>query len=271
MNISNMYDLFHGLAENRDDLNGNFPSQLAAADVVLNITRQSPWKQADMNAKREQLHTQLDSWYKTGPFSSQKWSTTTTTIAWQPLGERAKIFYSDMESYIRSCISRIHDQDTSVNNHIVDDPEYPVGHMPIFCDLVRLIVGTVDYTPLPREYRALTAANRSVLSEPNPVKTALQYDGVWMQLLKDIVAYVRWAEDFQGVEDVQDICNLTKMAASVQRNKIELETEYHRLLAMRTDLEENAGLTIARHRHHQEDQGSATHVLMHKLLHLTQV
>jgi hypothetical protein len=72
--------------------------------------------------------------------------------------------------------------------------------MPLFCDLVRLIVGTVDYTPLPREYKALTSNHNHILQTFNAVKTALQRDGVWMQLLKDMVAYVLCAEEEKDFE-----------------------------------------------------------------------
>lgn len=271
MNRYNMYDLHHHLAENTDDLNANFPSKIAAAERVLDILRQPRWTQAEKHAKCVELHTQFDNWYKSGPFSSQKWSTATTAIEWQPLVPRAKIFYADMESYIRSCIWRLETQDTSVNNHVTDDPEYPVGHMPLFCDLVRLIVGTVDSTHLSREYEALTSNHRYVLCEVNPVKTALQRDGVWVQLLKDMVAYVRCAEkeaeDIQGGFNPRDTaCNLTKMTASVEESILALKTEYDRLLEMRRELQVNAGLTIARNRHRQV---GPTHALMHKLLHLT--
>ena len=277
MNRSNMYDLHHYLADNTDDLNGNFPSQIAAAERVLDILRQPPWEQADKNAKREQLHTRLDNWYKSGPFSSQKWSTVPTDIAWQPLGDRARIFYEDMEFCIQNCISILNDPNTLVNHDDPDDTDYPVGHMLIFCDLVRLIMGTVDYTPLSREYRALINHNRSVLNEPNPVKTALQRDGVWVQLLKDIVAYVRCVEkeeeDFAGgFNPRESVCNLTKMTVSVEESRIALDTDHRRLLSNRRDLQEHAGLTIARHRHSQViPETDPTHALMHKLLQLTQV
>jgi hypothetical protein len=263
MNKEVIYDVKWHLDDNFDDLNG-LPSQLAAAELVLDILRQPAWMSLEKDRRRADLHTQLDSWYKTGPFSSQKWSTATTVIAWQPLDEISKIFYAEMESYIRSCIWRIENQDMSVNNHITNDPECPVGHMPIFCDLVRLIMGTVDGTPLSREYRALTTVNAGILYRLNPVKTALQRDVVWVQLLKDMVAYVRCAE---GEEVFELVCNLTKMAASVEESRLALDTEYKRLLANRTELQVHAGVTIAQHRH----PGNTTHVLMHKLLHLTQV
>ena len=276
MNRYNMYDLHHHLAENTDDLNADFPSKIAAAERVLDILRQPRWTQAEKHAKCVELHTQFDSWYKSGPFSSQKWSTATTAIACQPLVPREKIFYTDIESYIRSCIWRLEKQDTSVNNHVTDDPEYPVGHMPIFCDLVRLIMGTVDGTPLPREYLALTTVNAGILYRLNPVKTALQRDGVWVQLLKDMVAYVRCAEkeaeDIQGGFNPRDTaCNLTKMTVSVEESILALKTEYDNLLEMIRELQVNAGLTIARHRHSQVEPQVEPHtdVLMHRLFRLT--
>jgi len=268
MNRYNMYDLHHYLAENTDDLNADFASQIAAAELVLDILRQPAWRPEEKDRRRIELHTQLDTWYKSGPFSSQKWSTATTAIAWQPLGDRARIFYEDMEWYITHCIRILNDPATFAADDS-DDTEYPVGHVLIFYDLVRLIMGTVDYTPLSREYRALISRNRSVLNEPNPVKTALQRDLVWVQLLKDIVAYVRCVEEDEYEDDFnprEAACNLTKMAASVEESRIALDTEHKRLLSYRTELQVNAGVTIARHRHSQVDP---THALMHKLLHLT--
>jgi hypothetical protein len=189
MDNPNLHMIRDELLENAEDLDENFQSQIAAADLVLTILGQSAWQQQGSNANRLLLHTNLDSWHKSGPFSSQKWSTTTTAIAWQPLSERAKTFYEYMELEIGSCIERIKDDDRNYT-HLEGEPEYPLGRMSIFCELVRLIMGTVDYTPLATEYRAMTAEHRYVLSEPNPVKVFLQHDPMWMQLLKDVVAYV---------------------------------------------------------------------------------
>lgn len=268
MNRSNMYDLHHHLHENTDDLKEDFSSQIAAAERVLDILRQPTWRPEERDRRRIELHTQLDTWYKSGPFSSQKWSTATTAIAWQPLGDRARIFYEDMEWYITHCIRILNDPATLVH----DDPlnaEYPLGHVLIFYELVRLIMGTVDDTPLSREYRALISRNRSVLREPNPVKTALQRDGVWVQLLKDIVAYVRCLEEDEygdAFNPREAACNLTKLTVSVGDSIVALETERKRLLEYRTELQVNAGVTIARHRHSQVEP---THPLMHKLFRLT--
>jgi len=266
-----MYDLHHYLADNTDDLSADFPSQIAAAELVLDIIRQPPWTPEEKDRRREQLRTEFQNWYDSGPFSSQKWSTVTTVVAWQPLAERARIFYEDMEVYITHCISILNDPGTVVPN-TPNDPENPVGHVLIFYDLVRLIMGTVNYTPLPREYRALISAHFCVLSDPNPVKEALQRDEVWMNLLKGMVAYVRCVEEdtqnFHGdFNPTTAACNLTKMRASVVQSIPELDAEYKRLLAVRTELQVHAGLTIAQHRH--SEVGPRTDVLMHQLLRLT--
>jgi hypothetical protein len=120
----------------------------------------------------------------------------------------------------------------------------------------------------------LISANFAVLSHPNLVKDALQSDAVWMNLLKDMVAYVRCVEEDEYEDDFnprEAACNLTKMEASVVRSILELDTEFKRLLAYMTQLQVNAGLTIARHRHSEVGPQTlqTTDVLMHQLLRLT--
>jgi hypothetical protein len=63
-----------------------------------------------------------------------------------------------------------------------------------------------------------------------------------MQLLKDVVAYVRCAEALAGVDD------LTQMTASVRQSRNELDTKYKELLKKRTVLEMHAAIHVAQNR-----------------------
>ncbi len=239
MNVANSHNMMNGLTFNDYELSDDFPAQIAAADLVLTILDQPAWTLQDRAANLVRLHTQLDSWYKTGPFSSQRWSTTTTTIAWQPLEPREKNFYEYMDAQILMCINRLLHNETMINGHIDWDPTNPVGFMFIFCDLVRLIMGTVDYTSVPAPYLALIAHDNHVLRQPNPVKNFLKRDAVWMQLLKDIVACVRCAESIEGIN------HLSEMATAVRQSRNALDTEYKKFKKEQTVLEVNAGLTLA--------------------------
>ena len=136
-----------------------------------------------------------------------------------------------------------------------EPPHFPPGHVELFYELGRLIMGTVNYTSLPPEYIAWIGRDIYTKATDNDVKRELQRDERWIHLLMQMVGLVGCIEEeYKSTEQNADFnpntakFNLTKMKAFFRTSIEEMKEKQIILEKKKIEKEVDAGVALATHR-----------------------
>jgi len=253
MNEDNLNGIWEGLVDSDFELEWeNYPKQIAAAEFALEILSEPAWYKDEKQDKLNSLKRDVKHWWSNdSPFSSKKWIDMPST--WKPLTNLERDFYAHMNMCLDTLIEKI--LYLPVGRHADEPPLFPVGHVRLFYQLGRLIMGTVNYTNLSREYRAWIGTDIYTKTTGNAVKIELQQDDKWIALLKNMVGLVGCIEEeYKSNAESTDFnpntaqFNLTKMKAFFKTSIDEMKQKQISLEKDKTEKEVESGIALAKHR-----------------------
>jgi hypothetical protein len=265
MNHDNLHGFQDALLDSDFELEWeNYPKQIAAAEFAIEILSSPPWNKDEKVDKLNILKRDVKNWWTNdSPFSSKKWIDMSST--WKPLTKIERDFYTHMNMRLTIL------QSILVFPEEYDDepPYFPGGHVSLFYELGRLIMGTVNYTNLSREYIAWIGMDIYTKTTNNSVKIELQRDDKWIALLKDMVGFVGCIEEeYKSNRDSTDFnpntanFNLTKMKAFFRASIEEMKKKQISLEKDKTEKEVATAVAVASNR-------EVLLRLMHRLSQLT--
>jgi hypothetical protein len=253
MNNDNLYGFQDALLGSDFELEWeNYPKQIAAAEFAIEILSSPSWNKDEKQDKLIILKRDVEKWWTNdSPFSSKKWIDMPST--WKPLTELERNFYTNMNMRLETLIKKVLYLD--VGDYDDDPPFFPAGHVLLFYELGRLIMGTVNYTNLSREYIAWIGTDIYTKTTNNSVKIELQQDHKWIALLKDMVGLVGCIEEeFKSNAESTDFnpntarFNLTKMKAFFRESIEEMKEKQISLEKDKTEKEVATAVAVASNR-----------------------
>lgn len=251
MNEDNLNGIWEGLVDSDFELEWErYHEQIAAAEFALQILSQPAWEKEDKAVKLFSLKKDVKEWSSNGsPFSPKKWIDMKTTRT--PLTDFEKKYYVAMNR----CIEILNHILVVPNEYASEPPHFPPGHVELFYELGRLIMGTINYTNLSPAYRAWIGTDIYEKTTDNPVKGELQKDEKWIYILMQIVGLVGCIEEeYNSTDPSADFnpntaeFNLTKMKAFFRTSIEEMKEKQRILQKDKTEKEVDTGVALAKHR-----------------------
>jgi len=253
MNNDNLHGFQDALLDAEFELEWeNYPKQIAAAEFAIEILSSPSWDKDEKQVKLNSLKRDVKNWWTNdSPFSSKKWIDMPST--WKPLTKLERDFYTHMNMCLTILIEKI--LYLPVERHADDPPLFPPGHVRLFYELGRLIMGTVNYTNLSPEYIAWIGKDIYTKTTNNSVKIELQQDHKWIALLKDMVGLVGCIEEeYKSNVESTDFnpntarFNLTKMKAFFRVSIEEMKKKQISLEKDKTEKEVATAVAMASNR-----------------------